>query len=43
MGGQFGNYECKKCGYVGNLIIDDEVRMDKKSKQILKDMKNNKL
>ena len=47
MGGQFGNYQCKKCGYVGNLVVDDqEKKLDKKSKEILKDMKkheNNKV
>ena len=47
MGGQFGKYQCKKCGYVGNLVIDDkEGKLDEKSKEILKDMKrheNNKV
>ncbi len=42
MGGQFGNYECKKCGYVGSLVIEDKVKLDDKSKAILKDMKQHK-
>jgi transposase-like protein len=42
MGGQFGNYQCKKCSYVG-MVIDDESRLDKKSKEILRDMKHAKL
>lgn len=42
MGGQFGSYECKKCGYVGSLVIEDKVKLDKKSKEILKDMKQHK-
>ena len=25
MGGQFGKYQCKKCGYVGVLVIEEEV------------------
>jgi len=39
MGGQFGNYQCKKCSYVGNLILDKRKKLDKKDKEILKDMK----
>lgn len=39
MGGQFGNFQCKKCGYVGNLILDDKGKLDEKSKEILRDMK----
>jgi Zn ribbon nucleic-acid-binding protein len=38
MGGQFGNYECKKCGYVGSLIIDDK-KIDGKGREIIKDLK----
>ena len=33
MGFQFGKYQCKKCGYVGSLIVDDEKKLDKKSKE----------
>jgi len=39
MGFQFGNYQCKKCGYVGSLVIDDNKKLDKKGREILKDMK----
>jgi len=39
MGGQFGNYQCKKCGYVGNLIVDDKVKFNKRDKEIINDMK----
>jgi len=39
IGFEIGNYQCKKCGYVGSLIIDDNRKPDKKSKEILKDMK----
>ena len=24
MGGQFGKYACKKCGYIGPLILEDD-------------------
>ena len=24
MGGPFGKYQCKKCNYIGNLILDKE-------------------
>ena len=46
IGFEIGNYQCKKCSYVGSLIIDDGKKPDKKSKEILKDMKkheNNKV
>ena len=47
IGFEIGNYQCKKCGYVGSLIIDDKKeKLDEKSKEILKDMKrheNNKV
>lgn len=23
MGGQFGKYECKNCGYIGVIVIED--------------------
>ncbi|MCD4666346.1 hypothetical protein K8R47_00885 [archaeon] len=32
MGGQMGQYECKKCGYVGALIIEEDIT--KKRKEI---------
>lgn len=32
MGGQFGKYECKKCGYIGALILERE---DKKKIKVL--------
>jgi hypothetical protein len=33
MGGHFGKYECKKCNYVGNLILEkDEEKNNKKGK-----------
>jgi|TARA_Y100000031_G_C8209425_1_gene380166 transposase-like protein len=38
IGFEIGNYQCKKCGYVGSLILKDG-KVDKKSKEILKDMK----
>ncbi|MBW3012917.1 hypothetical protein KY340_01810 [Candidatus Woesearchaeota archaeon] len=25
MGGQFGQYKCKNCGYVGALVIEEEI------------------
>lgn len=46
IGFEIGNYQCKKCGYVGSLIIDDNKKLDQKGKEILKDMKeheNNKV
>jgi len=44
MGFQFGNYQCKKCGFVGSLILDDkDKKLDEKAKAILKDMKEQKL
>ena len=33
MGGQFGKYECKDCGYVGVIIIEEDENKDKKSKR----------
>jgi len=32
MGAQFGKYECKKCGYVGVIVIDEEINISKKKK-----------
>jgi len=29
MGGQFGQYKCKKCDYVGALIIEEEIEKKK--------------
>ena len=39
IGFEIGNYQCKKCGYIGSLIIDDKRKLDQKGKEILKDMK----
>jgi len=24
LGGQFGKYKCKKCGYIGPMIIEED-------------------
>ena len=29
VGGQTGKYECKKCGYVGALIVEKELDLTK--------------
>jgi hypothetical protein len=33
MDGQFGKYICKKCGYIGNLVIEEVNKEMKKKKQ----------
>lgn len=32
MGGQFGKWQCKKCGYVGVIVIEEEKKVTKKNK-----------
>ena len=29
MGGHFGKYQCKKCGYVGSLILEEDEKKEK--------------
>lgn len=41
MGGQFGKYQCKKCGYVGSLVLEEYE--DKKIKTKVKKRKNNNI
>jgi ribosomal protein L37AE/L43A len=33
MGGQFGKWQCKKCGYIGALIIEESDYKAKKTKK----------
>jgi hypothetical protein len=33
MGGQFGKYICKKCGYIGPLVIETNKQSNKHLKQ----------
>jgi len=32
MGGQFGKYQCKKCGYVGVIAMEEDYNEEKKNK-----------
>lgn len=32
MGGQFGKYKCKDCGYIGPFIIEKTIKIKKKKK-----------
>ena len=33
MGAQFGKYYCKKCGYIGVLILEEDGKKDKNKKK----------
>ena len=33
MGAQFGKYECKKCGYLGVIVIEEDLKKDKVRKK----------
>ena len=39
IGFEIGNYQCKNCGYVGSLILDDSKSKNKMSKEVFDDMK----
>lgn len=33
MGAQFGKYQCKNCGYVGVIVIEENEASDKKGRK----------
>ena len=35
MGGQFGKYQCK-CGYIGSLVIEEDIPIEKPKKKLKK-------
>ena len=38
IGFEIGNHQCKNCGYVGSLILDDSKSKNKKLKEVFDDM-----